>query len=384
MTSLKTKTSVAALTCAAMLSASCSFFQTHSVLRSSRATVASSPRPAISWLREFGGLHAQGTAVAADATGVYVGGLTSGTLPGQRSAGGSDAFVEKYTSGGRLVWTRQFGSSGDDGATAIAADATGVYVGGLTSGTLPGQRSAGSSDAFVEKYTPGGRLVWARQFGSSRDDRANALAVAGGLVYVAGTAHGTLPRAGNITITSYTSFVASFNSKGSMLWIRQFGTSHGSTTEAAAADGTGVYIGGSVYGALPGQQYGGSSDGFIRKYERNGALAWTNQFGTAVDEETTSLATGVGLVYGAGITNGSLASSAAGHGGEVAFVVKYTPGGRRIGVEQLELSQSDEAGGLAVASAGVFLTGSAGTGVPGAEIPTGNYHAFLVRLADLP
>ena len=53
-------------------------------------------------------------------------------------------------------WTRQFGSAGHDRATAVAVDASGVYVAGATEGALPGQTSAGSIDAFLRKYDRAG------------------------------------------------------------------------------------------------------------------------------------------------------------------------------------------------------------------------------------
>ncbi|MCH8979561.1 MAG: SBBP repeat-containing protein, partial [Armatimonadetes bacterium] len=80
-------------------------------------------------------------------------GGTSGTLPGQTSAGNFDAFVRKYDADGNEVWTRQFGGSGSDRASGISVDASGVYVAGSTTGTLPGQTSAGSADAFVVKLS---------------------------------------------------------------------------------------------------------------------------------------------------------------------------------------------------------------------------------------
>jgi len=73
-------------------------------------------------------------------------------LPGQTSSGGVDLYVRKYDATGNVVWTRQFGTPGTDYATGVSVDASGVYVHGSTTGTLPGQTSAGDSDVFVRKY----------------------------------------------------------------------------------------------------------------------------------------------------------------------------------------------------------------------------------------
>ncbi len=56
---------------------------------------------------------------------------------------------------GTELWTRQFGSTANDGAHGVAVDARdNVLVVGWTEGILPGQKSAGESDAFVRKYSP--------------------------------------------------------------------------------------------------------------------------------------------------------------------------------------------------------------------------------------
>src|SRR5262249_42892184 len=52
---------------------------------------------------------------------------------------------------GDFEWLRQFGTADPDGAWGIAVGASGVYVAGDTSGTFPGQASAGASDGFVRR-----------------------------------------------------------------------------------------------------------------------------------------------------------------------------------------------------------------------------------------
>jgi hypothetical protein len=84
-----------------------------------------------------------------DETGVYVFGAVSGALPGQTYAGGpDDVFLRKYDPAGHELWTRQFGTAGDDFPMAgpVAIDDTGVYVAGWTNGTLPGEANTGTHD----------------------------------------------------------------------------------------------------------------------------------------------------------------------------------------------------------------------------------------------
>ena len=85
-------------------------------------------------------------------------------------------------------WARQFGSAGPDEATSVAVDATGnVYVAGWADGGVDGEIGAGSYDSFVRKYDPSGTVLWTRQFGSAQEDGASDVEVdADGNVYVVG------------------------------------------------------------------------------------------------------------------------------------------------------------------------------------------------------
>jgi len=149
------------------------------------------------WAKQFGTSNEDSAAyVAVEASGnVYVAGFTRGVLPGQTRSGFTDAFVRKYDGEGNELWTRQFGTSIDDHAGGVAVDGSGnVYVAGYTYGALPGQENLGDGDAFVRKYDGAGNELWTRQFGTSGDDYAIGVAVnTSGSVYVAGITGATLP-----------------------------------------------------------------------------------------------------------------------------------------------------------------------------------------------
>jgi hypothetical protein len=77
-------------------------------------------------------------------------------------------------------WIRQFGTTDDEGAD-VALDGSGnAYAFGGTLGTLPGQTSAGDYDAYVRKYDSAGTELWTRQFGTGASDGASGVAVDGG------------------------------------------------------------------------------------------------------------------------------------------------------------------------------------------------------------
>jgi hypothetical protein len=85
---------------------------------------------------------------------VFVSGITEGSLGGP-NAGGSDVFVAKYDTVGRLLWLQQFGTTGLDRGLDVSADSSGnIYLSGYTDDDLGGP-NAGGNDAFVAKFIDG-------------------------------------------------------------------------------------------------------------------------------------------------------------------------------------------------------------------------------------
>lgn len=275
------------------------------------------------WTRQFGG---GGADIASDvsvgpAGDIYVVGTTSSALPGQAAAGSFDAFIRRYNSAGDEVWTRQFGTSPGDNARRVAVDSVGrVLVVGSTEGALAGQSSAGGFDAFVSMFAADGRLLWTRQFGSGGDDFGMGIGSdRSGAISVAGTAGQPLPGQ-----QSGTTFLRQFGVGGSVLWTDQFGAGPADEAWDVAVDGDeAVYLVGTTEHALPGQQSAGRIDGFIRKYSQAGRQLWTRQLGTPEDDNAFAVApTAAGVVL-AGSTRGTMGDEA-NAGGLDAFVAHLT------------------------------------------------------------
>ena len=242
-------------------------------------TPTSAPRPitvptavaipvSVVWARQFGTPDEdRARGVARDSGGnFYIVGETGGSLPGQASAGKSDAFVRKYDPNGKEIWARQFGTPDVDTAAGVAVDSAGnIYIAGDTLGSLPGQTSAGSYDAFVRKYDPNGKEIWTRQFGTPLPDVDTAAGVAvdsAGNIYIAGTAFGSLPRQAALGLTD--AFVRKYAPDGKEIWTRQFGTAvTDSARGVAVGSGENFYIVGETNGTLRGQASAGKSDAIL-------------------------------------------------------------------------------------------------------------------------
>lgn len=285
----------------------------------------------VQWTRQFGTSVSTfasdiGTGAVADGTGIYVVGFCE-TLPGQPPSAAADVFVRKYDRDGNQVWTRQFGSSGNDQSREVAVDETGVSVVGIaTNGTaLPGHTSAGLNDAIVGKYSTSGNLLWTRQFGTANDDVAYGVAGHAGSVYVAGSVgfSGALPGQTSAGGTA-DAFVRKYDASGNELWTRQFGTAGNDQAFGVAADATGAYIAGMTDGALAGQATVGLLDIFVRKYDTDGNVLWTRTFGTAGGDKATAVALDASDMYVAGDSFGTFPGETR-PGLSDTFVAKLTP-----------------------------------------------------------
>jgi hypothetical protein len=272
------------------------------------------------------------TSVAVVGSDVYVGGYTAGTVPSGTNAGGEDAALYKYDTGLTLQWARQLGSTGSDRITSVAVDASGaVYAAGFAGGALPSKTHLGDTDAFVVKYDNAGTQQWLEQFGTAYGDGANAVAVQGSDVYVAGYVTGAYG-----TGFSYNGgtdlFVTKFSSSGTETWRRQY-----SPTDPAqinpygmVADASGnVYIVGDVNVSVDGTAtHAGAKDVFILQYLADGTVGWARQQGSTQDEIALAVTLRDSDLYLTGWSKGAL-DNYTNQGEEDIFVLKYGTDGSK-------------------------------------------------------
>jgi len=327
----------------------------------------------ISWTRQFGTAAEDfATALTAGPDGsIYVAGYTDGALEGA-SAGDRDAFLRKYDSNGEVVWTRQFGTAAYDLAYALTADTDGgIYVVGWTTGAFDdGGGSAGSVDAFVRKYDADGKVVWTRQFGTATFDYGEAVTAGPGGIYVAGQTWGQFVGTNTGVIDA---FVRKYDFDGNLQWTQQIDTNGGYTdTRGITADSDGIYVSGWTQGSLEGNN-AGQYDALLRKYDKDGNMVWTRQFGTGGNDYAYPLMVGPDGIYVAGYTDGSLDGSNA--GGLDSFVRKYDSYGSVLWARQFGTSGDDVAEALTVGPDGIYVAGYTYGALAGAN--AGERDAFV-------
>mgnify|MGYP002620031772 CR=1 FL=1 len=341
------------------------------------------------WTRQFGAVNEEGSAfcipgaIAVGEDGVaLVAGAIIGALPGQVHEGDQDAFVRRYDADGTLVWTHQFGTEQLDEALAVAVTADGdVLVAGTVGGALPDQTSVGGNDAFMRRYTADGTLVRTWQFGTIEYDVVYSIDVdVDGTVFVAGETEGTLPGQ-TLNAGDGQAFVRSYNASGDERWTRQFGAGPGSRAAAVVSDGAGgAFVVGDVRDALPGQVSSAQLSAYVRRYDADGEVLWTRQFGS--DRLSYANAASVdehGSVFVAGQADGSITGD-----GPVAeqnaFVRQYDADGGEGWT--LELGVTTSTRGSAVGTPGdgvVVFAGDAFDALP-EQTAAGGRDAFVMRL----
>jgi hypothetical protein len=223
----------------------------------------------LEWVNTVGTPSTEGvSSVTADANGVYASGYVVGALPGQTGAGLGDIFVQRYGAAGNLLWTRQFGSSRFDLGDGIAVDATGIYVLGETNGSLPGFTNAGVYDLLVRKYGSDGSTLWTLQFGTDGDEIGYGIVAHDGALYIAASTTGAFP--GQAPGAGYDIVIASIDSAlGTLTWARQLGERSDTPSFSGGidVDGTGIYFVGNRF-------YGTRLNGVFRKHDFAGNPVW--------------------------------------------------------------------------------------------------------------
>jgi hypothetical protein len=235
------------------------------------------------WSRQFGTPEEEDVQwCAIDKTGnLFVTGFTSGDLVGKNS-GKEDFFIFKYSQDGQLMWSRQFGTDSTDIAKGVYADNKGnVFITGVTGGKM-GEASYGKNDAFIMKLDKNGNKIFTKQFGTTGDDFCYSITSAkSSEILVCGTTWGDLAGKNKGFIDAFT---GQFTTDGQLIKFDQFGTDGFDIGMIAAMDKEGnIYAGGTTSGNFGTQQIG-EGDAYLLKLNGKGEILWNSQFGTAMND----------------------------------------------------------------------------------------------------
>jgi RHS repeat-associated protein len=133
-------------------------------------------------------------------------------------------------------------------------------------------------------------------------------------------------------------YLRKYDPDGGILWTRQFGTSRDDFVSRVAVHSTGIYVVGRTHGAFPGNE-NTYIDGFIRKYDASGGVVWTHHINSPkrpdespyTEDSATDVAVDATGVYVAGSSDGVLPGQTANGG----FIRKYDHGGTEVWTRQV-------------------------------------------------
>ena len=299
----------------------------------------------VQWTQMLGSADsASGYAMTLDASGdpIITGSTTSDLTTSAVADGNTDSFVTKYDSNGNQLWTQQIPTLNTNQANSVSTDASGnIYIGGQVQGVIgAGQTSDGGTDGYVAKLNSSGKIVYEQQLGTSGNDQVSATATgADGSLYVASVQNGqaVLSKYANGDATSapvWTTDLGNLQNGGSIGSIAVSGNQvylSGTTTNAN------LTAGGSATIAAPAS---GGSDAFVFNLTDNGTSETANTVsyvGTGAQDQGGALTVGPdGTVYLAGTTSGTFAGqvrntantsnavvAALGSGGTINWVRQY-------------------------------------------------------------
>lgn len=243
---------------------------------------------------------------------IYIAGKTDGAIDG-KNYGKNDGFITKIDSSANTIWTRQFGTDGDEDIQWSAIDNKGfVYITGSTTGAFNG-KTFGKEDIFIIKYNPQGELEWKKQLGTDSTDIAKGIyADNKGFICLTGMTGGKL---GQISYGKTDAFLMKLDSKGNHIFTTQFGTSADDFSYAiTGGPDSDLFVCGTTFGDLAGKNKG-FMDGFTGQFNDRGELIRYIQFGSeGFDLAMILNVDGEKNIYAGGSTSGNFAGQQLGEG----------------------------------------------------------------------
>ncbi len=243
-----------------------------------------SPRDgAVVWSRTWGGNGSDAAAaLAVGEDSVFVAGNTTAPGSGPSDPNPDAVVVCVNSTDGRALWSRTWGGSASEQATAVTLSGPFLFVAGVTTSF-----GAGTADGFLLKLNASdGALVWARSWGGGSGDSIRGCVVVAGSVFLAGGTQ-SFGAGGEDALVLRLSA-----DTGALTWSRVWGGAGEETATAVAASSssTDVFVVG--HASSPTLSSGGGVDAAILRLTPAGKVVWAQAWGGSGSE----FALGVTLV----------------------------------------------------------------------------------------
>lgn len=263
----------------------------------------------------------------------------------------SYVYIIKYNADGTLAWLKKLSeaanTSGDPTrvrANAVATDAKGNSYLMFTKSYYPYQFYA----VYVRKYSARGGLSWEKSVG-------------GGSPYDFTRPTMTVDGQGNVYAITHSNLISKYDTRGNFLWSGMSNPpSPNPPISGVTTDANGyAYVVGTTNASLEGTNQG-AFDAYLRKYDNNGQVLWTRQFGTSGSDWANAVTADIsGNIYVTGSTQGSLQPNVTNKGDYDAYVRKYDTNGNALQTKQFGTSTFDKGSVITTdVSGNIYMAGS--------------------------
>ncbi|MBK9271387.1 MAG: SBBP repeat-containing protein [Saprospiraceae bacterium] len=211
-------------------------------------------------------------------------------------------------------WAFGIGDTGPDAGNSLHIDPdgnlliTGFFRGNPDFDPGPGEfklLSNGSEDVFVCKYDPSGHLIWAKNFGSRREDRGQQITTdTDGNIYISGYFRDAVsfdeenPDQKFFPKGFSDGFVLKLDKDGTFVWVKQIAGNLDDIPKCIAVDRENeILVAGYFQGTTdfdPSEdtlifQSKGVNDVFILKLNQDGDLRWAKHLGGRFDDQASAV-----------------------------------------------------------------------------------------------
>ena len=196
------------------------------------------------------------------------GDLLLGGVTDSFGAGSFDGLLMRYDPMGNLIWSRTWGTTGEDYFLDVLEDSSGnLFVGGGTRGT-----GACCEDILLLKYDSSGTLLWRKAWGGSSDEEGALSITANGEVYVGGETRSFAGNGADVLLLKY-------DSSGSFVWAKTWDGGNDEGINGSCISANSLYVAGNT------RSFTAGTDALLQKYDLSGNLIWSKTWGTASGQD---------------------------------------------------------------------------------------------------
>lgn len=244
------------------------------------------------WKHTYGGTGQEELAdviLTSDQGFLCVGTAASGDGDVGINNGSTDIWVVKLDPLGKIEWSRVFGGSGDDrGTTAIELSGGGYLIGGESGSTDGNSRSPhhGGLDSWVAKIGINGRLLWEKHYGGSGNEKVSRLHEISPSKFLVINSSDSQDSSIVDPLGKKDAWVLEVDDSGHINWQKSFGGEENDDIHGSVIDHQGnlVMVGTtfSSGGQIP--RHRGLGDFWILKTDLTGRLIWSQTLGGTREE----------------------------------------------------------------------------------------------------